>query len=345
MKIDKKKHILLIKLSALGDIVQCLPCIKAVRDSYPDAHISYVVNRENRELVEGNPYLDEVMIFERSRWGKLASLPRTIKEANEFRKSLREQNFDIAIDLQGLFRSGLIAYLSGAPLRVGFADGREGSTVFYNKKVKIPSEISHATERHIYLLSGADVADNGERDFTIAVPEEAVRKIDGIFERNNLKGAPVVAINPAARWNSKRYPGKQYAAVGDMLAEQLGARIVLLGAPNEREEIAAVAKSMKNPPVNLAGETSLKELVELLKRVDLLITNDSGPMHIGAALGTKLIAIFGPTDSKKTGPYGQLENVVRDEVCEPCYRRDCKQMDCMDRIAPEQIVENARRLL
>src|SRR5205807_4147745 len=318
-------RILIIKPSSLGDIVHALPTVAALRRRFPSARITWLVKREWAAVLEGNPPLDAVLA--------LALLPEDWRAGW---RAVRAGRFDTVLGLQGLLRSALLGWISGAPVRIGFANGREGSPWFYTERVPVPSLSMHAVDRYLITAKylGADPGEVEPSDFPLPHDAQAEARIEVLLAAAGVQaGATLVAINPSARWDTKRWPSESFATVGDRLQQDGAARVVLIGGRDERHVGKQVMRAMRTAPIDLMGQTTLKELIAVLRRARLLITNDSGPMHLAAAVGTPVIALFGPTDPARTGPYGVSHTVLRSGVpCRPCFSRRCTnaiELECL----------------
>lgn len=288
------ERILIIKPSSLGDIIHALPVLNALRSRFPKAHLAWFVHEKWADILRDHPDLDEIIPWS-FRWGALGSL------FDIFRK----KRFDLAIDLQGLFRSGVVSYLSGAPVRVGFRNGREGSVLFYTHKVDVPPHPIHAIDRYL-LVAESLGAVLREPVCTIPVTPQDDRAVEDLLKCQGLsRTRPFIVLNPMARWWTKRWPLERFAQLADLI-QGTGMAVVLIGGKGDIAGIQRLRSWMKTPAVSVVGQTTLKQLAGLLRKAILLISNDSGPMHLAVALGTPVVALFGPTDSVRTGPYGQL---------------------------------------
>jgi heptosyltransferase-1 len=310
-------RILIIKPSSLGDVIHALPTVNLIRQHFADAHIAWLINRELAPLLKRCPVIDQIIEFPRRQPSQLPALVRR----------LRRQRFDLVVDLQGLLRSGLIARLSGAPRRLGLSDAREGSRLCYTEIV--PLQPMHAVDR--YLLAARHLGcQPGPVEFPLGLPTKT------------QPPKTQIAINPSARWKTKLWGDDNFAELVRRLPRD---RVVLTGSAAERDRIEQIAQGRRN----LAGQTDLLELAELYRRCTLLITNDTGPMHLAAAVGTPVVAIFGPTDPALTGPYGKQHRVLRVDIpCSPCLKPHCANpihMECMKRIPVEQVLAVAKAFL
>lgn len=334
-------NILIVKPSSLGDLVHTLPAVHLLRQSFPEATLSWVVNDALAGFVALYPGLDEVLPFRRQRWGHV----RHWHELIGFFSELRQQHFDLAIDFQGLFRSGLIAFASGAPRRIGFQNAREGAGFFYTERVAVPANLRHALDRNVFLVQSALGLAASATMPDLVRPHDSVREARRLRRLHQLDGdATVLAVAPGGRWPSKRWPPKFFAATIDHLHDLVpGLRCWLLGSHDEAPTAEAVLQACRRcQPVSLAGQTDLPTLLELLRHSQALLTNDSGPMHLAAALGVPTVACFGATDPDLTGPYGEIHTVFR-TTCDlsPCLSRDCLQKNrlCSDGVAVPRVAE------
>ena len=324
-------HILLIKPSSLGDIVHAMPTCAAIRRAYPKARLTWLVKREWASLVERIDGVDRVWPVESTFKGWLSQV-----------SPLRAERFDLVVDLQGLFRSAAIGWLGGSPLLVGFANGREGSPWFYSRRVPVPQLEMHAVDRYLLVAKAVGAVESGAPEFRFRIPQTDYEEVDRLLSRSGVTPEMSwVAMNVSARWPTKRWPAASFAEVADRLQQEGCGAVVMIGGPDERADVAAVSGMMKTPAINLAGATTVGLLPALLSRASLLITNDSGPMHIAAAVGTAVVALFGPTSAVRTGPYGVGHRVLATEIsCRPCLSRTCQnpvQLECLTRISHEQV--------
>ena len=330
------RHILLIKPSSLGDIVHAMPTCAAIRLAYPKARLTWLVKRQWAGLVERIDGVDRVWPVDSTFKGWLSEVPR-----------LRAEGFDLVVDLQGLFRSAAIGWLSGSPLLVGFANGREGSPWFYSRRVSVPQSDMHAVDRYLLVAMAVGVVESGAPEFRFRLPQTDYEEVDGLLSRSGVQpGTSWVAVNVSARWPTKRWPAASFAEVADRLQQEGYGAVVMIGGPDERADVAAVSAMMKTHAVDLSGATTVGLLPALLSKAALLITNDSGPMHIAAAVGTPMVALFGPTSAVRTGPYGMGHSVLAGDVpCRPCFSRTCHNalpLECLKLVSPQQVLAAAQ---
>jgi lipopolysaccharide heptosyltransferase I len=334
----KSARILLIKPSSLGDIVHTFPVVSAIKTQWPGSHITWVVKRQWADLVERAEGIDRV-------WPVEMTVKSWIREG----RALRAQRFDLAIDLQGLFRSGILARFSGAPTRIGFANGREGSPWFYTQRVPVLSPDIHAVDRYlsVAVALGASLPDNPRFEFRLL--EEDMATVRDLCRRRGFSvDKPWIAMNIGARWPTKRWPLASFAAVVDQLHETHRDPVVMIGGADERAYTNKLRALTDRPFIDLSGDIPLGYLPALLSKATAMITNDSGPMHIAAALGVPVIAIFGPTSAARTGPYGDGHQVLSSRIpCSPCFSRICRhdpELECLHLIKPTQVADVVRPL-
>jgi len=353
----KPKKILIIKPSSLGDIVQSLPVASALKEQFAAAEITWLVNDSYVELLGLCPAVDKVIPFFRERWGRFGRLLKNIAEWRKLVGGIRRERFDLVIDLQGLLRSGLLTAASGAPLRLGFRDAREGAWLFYNHRVQLPPALTQALKRYLFLLHNLGCAET-EPVFNIKIPPELMQWAGGQWQDSSLYpfhsssppmksgGGPRIAVCPGGRWRTKRWPAAKYA----QLLNKFKGKVILVGAAADREVAAEIIAQLSGKITDLTGATNLVQLAAILAQADILITNDSGPMHLAAALGCPLVALFGPTDPHRTGPWtgpwGHQHRILFSDIfCRPCRRRQCPEQECMESISVELVYLAAEQIL
>ncbi len=333
------RRILFIKPSSLGDVVHAMPTAAALRRLFPQAFIMWLVKRQWAGIVERVEGVDEVCAVEPGLAGWLSQVPR-----------LRAQGFDLAVDLQGLFRSGGMAWLSGCATRIGFANAREGSPWFYTHRVPVPTTEMHAVDRNLLVAQALGAPPRGEPEFRFRPLSDDRSLVADLLSRQGVPaGAPWIAMNVSARWATKRWPRGCFAEVADRLQQEGMGRVVLIGGPDERADTEAVKHLMRTAPADLTGQTEPGLLPALLQAASLLITNDSGPMHVAAAVGTPVVALFGPTSPVRTGPYGTRHRVLTSGVpCSPCFDRQCRnrvRLECLTSLSPAMVLDAVRERL
>lgn len=330
-------NILIVKLSAIGDVIHTLPSLVALRRLYPDAHITWVVEEAAADLVKNHPYLDAVLISRRKSWSKDIQKGKILKPLFNLRsliKELRWRRYDLVIDFHGLFKSSIIVFFSRGKRKLGYDSLQELSGLFLNEK--IPEDMNrHAVERYLdfprYL--GAKV-DNVE--FILPQNNDAEVKVQLLMSKYKLDDKKFIAINPVAYWKTKLWDNEKFAHLADLANNKLKMKVVFTGS--EKESIEGITSRMTTEGINLGGQTSLLDLAYLYKKAQMVITTDSGPMHLAAAVGTPVIALFGPTDPARTGPYGKGHTIIKSDLpCSPCFLKKCSTRKCMKDILPEQV--------
>jgi len=344
MKTPEK--ILIIKPSSLGDIVHSLPFLDVIKKRFPASEIHWIIFEGFEGLLEGHPMIDKLWVINKDSWKEIGRAKDTLSEISTFVRGLKKERFDLVIDLQGLLRSGLITAATGSPVRIGFKEAREGSSLFYTKKVAGGRDI-HAVDRYLKIAEflGCDIS-------KVAFPFPPFKKASSfesivssfiLHPSSLVPNQGYIVIVPGARWKTKKWPPPKFGK----LASLLPIKSVIVGGKSDvpvADEIVALSDGKS---YSLAGKTDLKELVAVIKGSEFLVTNDSGPMHIAAALGIPVFAIFGPTDPARTGPYGKGHTVIKADIaCAPCFRKSCDDLKCMDSISAEKVFEtikNSRR--
>jgi heptosyltransferase I len=283
-------------------------------------------------LLDGNPDLDEVIPFDRSRM-KLS--PSGLSSISRFLLDLRRRRFDLTVDLQGLLRSGVMAWATGAPIRVGLADCREGSRHFATHLIPSTGSETHAVDRLLRVTEsfGADIS---QPRFGVAIGPE-----DREWARAALESVarPSLAINVGARWLTKRWPPRQFAKVARRAVQERGAGLVLVGAPEDRQLVDDL-KDALGPifALDLCGKTSLPQLAAVASEVNVFLSNDTGPLHLAAATGTKVVGVYTCTSPARTGPYGSNAVSVKSCVwCAPSFVKTCPRLECMLELTPERV--------
>ena len=329
-------RILIIKPSAIGDVVHALPVLNLLRRRWPGAHIAWMVTPACAGLLDGHPQLDEVIRFERRRFAAGWRSPAAAAALFQFGRELRARRFDLVIDLQGLFRSGWLAWRTGAPVRVGFANARELAPIFYTHRVPIRDVEQHAVDR--YLTVAESIGCGREPvEFRFATDDAdraAVSELLGTSE-------PYAVLLPGTNWATKRWPVEHFAATVRPLRERFGLRTVVAGGAGDQAMALQIPDAL-----DLTGRTNLRQLVALLERAAVVIANDSGPMHIAAALGRPLVTPYGPTSPVRTGPYRRMDSVIRlDIACSPCFSRRCWHQSCLQWLTPGTVLHEVTRQL
>jgi heptosyltransferase I len=341
-------HVLIIKPSSLGDIIHTFPVCRIIKHHLPSATITWIVNDNLESIVKLCADVDDTILFKRSQWNSLKNLPDLLS----FMRDLRRREFDLVLDLQGLFRSGLCAYLPKAQHTIGFADAREGASMFYDDKIQIPNALTHAIEKNVHLVNHALKTDYPCLPANYAQNDHSRTAVERLLNDRGIQpDAKLIALGVTSRWTSKTWPPDFFASVASNMAAQYPGAYTfwVLGTEEEKDVGEMVCKSSTAEVHNLMGETTLPMMVDLLKRSSAMISNDSGPMHIAASLETPTLGLFGPTDAALTGPYGDRHAVLQSAVdCAPCFKRECPlelQLCRNDVVTPSAACDALGRIL
>jgi heptosyltransferase-1 len=326
------RRVLIIKPSAIGDIVHALPVLPRLKRRWPGAKLSWLVTPGCAGLVQGHPLLDETILFERGRFGHGWYNPAALWDLGGFVWDLFRRKFDLVIDLQGLFRSAWVSLASGASRRIGFSNAREFAPWFYTDLVDCSWKNDHAVDRYLKIITELG-CDERPPEFCFAVDKEDRRHIDQLIP----PGTQFAVLLPGTNWATKQWPVERLAELVKPLKERFGLECVAAGAAGD-----AKLTSLIPAKFDLTGKTNLRQIVALLERASLVVGNDTGPMHMAAALGRPLVTPYGPTDPGRTGPYGRDESVVRLNLpCMPCYSRTCSHGSCMRWLEVEAVMRVA----
>jgi lipopolysaccharide heptosyltransferase I len=344
-------NILIVKMSAIGDVIHTLPALNAVRKHYPAARISWLVEEDASALIEGHAALDRVLVSKRKRWlkGLLGPSPwNNVKEMYLFIKELRDTRYDLIIDFQGLLKSGVLIALSRGKRKVGFGKGmehQEFSYIFLNERIPAVDMDIHALRRGMMLLDAIGIPSN-DIEYNIPVQPQDRNFVDSLLLQHGIENSKLlVALNPVAKWDTKLWNNARLAELADKLVREYEASVVFTGSQSDQKTVQDIISSMETGAVNLAGETTLLTLAALYEKTDFIVSTDTGPMHIAAAVGTPVVALFGPTAPWRTGPFGSGHQVIRADLeCTPCFKRECDTIDCMEKISVEQVLEGVKKL-
>lgn len=356
-------------MSSLGDVIHTLPFSAALRRLYPKARISWLVHPQFSGFLPDPPTIDNVIYFDKVAFNKMGFFEK-IDFLRKFRQELHAEKFDLVIDMQGLFKSAVIAALTGCSNRIGYCEMREGSGLV-SKAICGEHSHDHVIERYLDVARylGAEIREiefplpNLDKE-TKAIKEklsvlmmnslptsselspgegemaQSARVVGKCCEQiADLKIPPYVVFVPGARWETKEWPPEHYAVLADKITQD-GSFIVLAGGPDEKEKAVQILKTaqVKNI-IDLTGQTSLRELAALIKGCKVFISGDTGPLHFAAALKKPLIAMYGPTKADRTGPYGsdKATVLITPAACAGCLKKHCSDWHCMGDITPEMV--------
>jgi heptosyltransferase-1 len=327
------ERIVVIKPSALGDIIHSLPVLTALRRRYPHAHLTWVVNQVYAPLLYGHRDLDDVLPFDRR--ASHRGLKTAARSWLNFLGELRRRRFDLAIDLQGLFRTAVMMAATGAKRRVGLSTAREGATWTYTDVVAVADfNALHAVERCWRIAEAFGVGD-APKEFHLPISDEARRWAEAAtrgFPR------PWLMLGPGARWMTKRWPPEHFAALARRAWDVFGGTVFFVGGAEETAAALAVRRRLSGPSCDFTGRTALPQLAALLERADVLLANDTGPLHLAAALGRPVVAPYTCTRVRLNGPYPPQPGAIETTVsCRGSYLKRCSRLDCMTELTPERL--------
>ncbi len=339
-------NILIVKLSAIGDVIHTLPSLSAIRRLYPQAHITWVVEQAASDLVMNHPLLDRTLVLSRKSWmadirnGRIHSARQGF---STFIAELRSRSYDLVIDFHGLLKSALVVLFSSGKRKLGYDSWQELSGLFYNEK--IPEDLNkHAVERYLDFTRYLGAADDVPEFVLPPLTDEREKQLSALLAQHHLKDKKFIAVSPVALWDTKLWDDGKFAVLADTMASKWGLPIVFTGG--QPKPLDAIILRMKVPAINLGGQTSLTQAARLYKKALTVVTTDSGPMHLAAAVGTPVVALFGPTDPRRTGPYGTGHEIVRTGIdCSPCFSKKCRTCQCMKDISPQQVLAAVERIL
>ena len=346
------ERILLIKPSAVGDIVHTIPVLVRLRERYPEARIDWFVTPENADLVRHHPDLSNVVLFDRRRYARFGREWFATKGMLNLLRTLRGGRYDLVVDLHGQLRSALFTVATGAPVRVGFERTREGAWLVYSHHIPLLAQQVHAVDRYLWLgrVLGFEA---GVPDFRIYLPESIDARLDELLSAHGMArgrdgGQSLALLVPGTVWETKHWRVDGFAGVARHLLRS-GFQVVLAGAPKDRARCRQVA-ALCGEVCDLSGQTTLAEMIALVRRAAVCVTNDSGSMHLATALDRPLVSIFGPTNPVLTGPYGRSDAVVQAHVpCSPCLLRKLSQCPhqhlCMQEVTTGMVVHRLESVL
>jgi heptosyltransferase-1 len=305
----KPKNILIIKPSSLGDIVLALPVLSALRKSFPQAGISWFVRPDFAPLIKGHPYLDDVILFDRRYLGKAWYNPSAFAALISLIRLLRRRKFDTVIDLQGLFRTASLGWLSGSKNRFGIENAREFAHIFYTNKTPQDRDNIHLVDYYLNIVRNTG-ANNLEPNFILPIENQALDSVNKLLNAHSVDKNNYAVIVSGSAHPDKCWPIERFAAIADKLSENFGLSIIATGTKAEKNMTAKLAKLAHYDVADFAGLTNICELTALMKNAKIVISNDTGPGHIAAALGVPLVLIFGRSNPARVAPYKRKNSVA-----------------------------------
>jgi lipopolysaccharide heptosyltransferase I len=344
---------LILRLSAVGDVIRTLPAVKTLKGYFPSSTITWIVEEPSRSFLESQHEIDEVILFPRKRWTQgmksLTEIWGTVGEMWEFIRGLRKRKFDAVLDFHGILKSGVLSLLSGSPKRIGYdrRSTKEGNFLFSNVKVKLPEERISRFERNLALLRGMSL-EAKELKCGLHIPPKDQEYVASFFKASSASmRRPLIAIHPgtSAKAVFKRWMPDQYARVADQLIQELNATILFTWGDGELEWVEGIRKAMKKPSLLGPKTESLTQLGEVYRHCDLYIGGDTGPMHVASLMGIPAVVIYGPTDPIENEPIGNHIKVRKEVGCNPCHEYSCKELFCIKAISADEVFEATKEML
>lgn len=336
------RNILIVKLSSIGDVIHALPVAQALKHRYPLSRITWIVEKPAYDLLTMNPYIDEIMLFDKPKFKSPAGF---LKHVPELARRLKSRHFDLTLDLQGLLKSAAIAWLSGARMKLGYCNMRELSGLV-SKPVCGHHKEGHVIERYLDVARhlGCRVT---EPQSCLNPAEEDIQKANQLLAQNKLAAdASYIILAPGTNWPSKCWPAASYAALAEMLWENYKMPCVVVGGSKDQALAEEIKVKTTGHVVDLTGKTNLKQLAHILRQSRLFIGGDTGPMHLAVSVATTVIALFGPSDYQRNGPYGEKHVVIHSGApCAPCFKRNCPDIRCMREISPSDVFKAVSKVI
>lgn len=329
------KRILIRATNWIGDSIMSLPALEEIRKNFPEAHISVLLRPWVRPIFESHPCIDEIMVYD-----KKGGMNRRLLEMIRVIRMLKNRGFDMAILFQNAFEAVLITFLSGIRIRLGLDTDGRGFLLTHPVKRR---GRQHHIKNYLDILKGIGI-ETEETDPVLYIKDEYISKAKAVLKGHNVNpGEYLVGLAPGAIYGpAKRWPAEHFAIIGDWIIEKWRSKVVIMGSSKELDICAHVERLMKNKPVNLCGKTNLGISMGIIRTCNMFISNDSGLMHVSAALGVPTIAIFGSTDPLATGPRGKYFRIIKRNIhCSPCLKKECPyNLECLYSILPEEVWEN-----
>lgn len=331
------KNFLIIKLSAIGDVIHALPVSYAIKETFPDAHVTWVVEPPSYELLKMNPCVDRIILFQKKNFRTLKGFAKLFLP---FRRELQRENYDAVLDLQGLFKSAAIAFFARSNIKLGICNMRE-----FSDKVSTPvvgkNSTGHIVERYLDTARAIGCKVN-EVKFPLEIPPEEIEKTKIITELAGMRaGNKYAVLAVGANWANKRWKTESFAEIADWLYDFEIVPVIVGNGAVDEQRAAEIESFMEIPPINLVNQTTLPQLACVVKNSSLVLGGDTGVVHLAAGLKIPTVMLMGPTDANRNGPYGQIQNAI--EImrrCRACWKRTCpRNLDCLEYISTEQVKE------
>ena len=331
------KNIMVVKLSAIGDVIHALPVSYAIKETFPNAKLTWVVEPPAYEILKMNPYIDKIILFHKKEFKTFMGF---VKKFFPFKREIQEEPYDAVLDLQGLFKSAAIAYFAQSDVKLGICNMRE-----FSNRVSRPVIGKHA-QGHIverYLDTARAIDCKVEKVlFPLEIPKEEEEQAKTTMERAGMReNVPYVVFAVGANWPNKRWLVDNFALLSDWLYNMKVMPVIVGNGVVDEQRAHDIEAMIEIPPINLVNKTNWAQLAYVIKNARLVVGGDTGVVHLAAALETRTIMLMGPTDANRNGPYGQTENAIEvDRPCKACWKRVCPlNVDCLEKITVRQVEE------
>src|SRR6266545_3003647 len=331
-------RILVVKLRYVGDVLLATPVLSRLREGFPKAHLTMLVNPGTEDVIRGHPALDDVLVVER----------RNLAWQRCFIRALRARRFDLVVDLTDSDRSAILSRLTGAPIRLGYNSEDRWRGALYTQIVKADRFAMHQVRYHLAATEALGLS-GPPPDPVLTISAKASSSVDHLLQSVGVESArPLVCLHPGARWWFKAWPAERYAALAELIQTQTPVQALFLGGDQERSLESRIADGMKTPFHSIIGKTSLRALAAVLERAALMVSNDNGPMHMAAALRVPVVGLFGPSDPAVWGPWGDGHRTFYKGLdCRGCFHPDCfrGEQNCMRLITLEEVWSAVKQAL
>lgn len=332
------KHVLIIKLRYIGDVLLATPTVRAIKAALPDVRVTMMVNRGTEDVLSGNLDLEEVVVLDK---GSLGAQSRLIA-------GLRSRRFDTVIDLTDGDRSAFLSWISGASIRIGFNDEHRWRGKYYTQVVQSMPEVQHRIDRDLEALKPMSIQADS-KDLQLRVTPEEVHSADQLLDQLGVqRSQSIVILQPGARYWFKAWPPERFAELADQVTFQYGCQVLIGGSHQESDLAQQIRQMAKSRPTIMAGRTTIKQFAAIAKKSALFVGSDSGAMHIAAAVGTPTVALFGPSNPAEWGPRGERVKVLYKGLdCRVCFHPTCErgEENCMMQLSVQEVCAAAVQLL
>jgi heptosyltransferase-3 len=332
------RNVLIIKLRYIGDVLLATPTVRAIKTARPDVRVTMMLNRGTEDVLSGNPDIDEIVVLDK---GSLVAQWRLIA-------GLRRRRFDTVIDLTDGDRSAFLSWISGAPVRIGFNDEHRWRGRYYTQVVQPVPGVRHRIDRDLEALKPISIQAGSKEPQLWLTPEEA-NSADQLLDQLGVqRSQPIVVLQPGARYWFKAWPPDRFAELADRLMSQYGCQVLLGGSDQDIDLAQQIRQVAKSKPIIMAGRTTIKQFAVIAKKSALFVGSDSGAMHIAAAVGTPMVALFGPSNPDEWGPRGgAVEVIYKGLDCRICFHPTCLrgEQNCMRQISVEEVFAAVSRLI